>query len=74
MFEADAAMLESESKTADMVAQAGKTEDDEGETGSLGTSFDGASGSLWWPVGINGRRSVPLLGAGVRPIESQMML
>jgi hypothetical protein len=30
--------------------------------------------SLWRPEGVRGRRKVPLLGAGVTCIESQMIL
>jgi hypothetical protein len=34
----------------------------------------GVSGSVCKPTGLSGRRRVPLLGAGSRPMESQTML
>lgn len=75
--EADAAMLERESSDGDMVAKDDEDESDtEGwaATGSSGVSFAGVSVSLWCPTGVRGRRMVPLLGAGMRPIESQIIL
>ena len=42
--------------------------------GSAGVSFGAGGVSLWCPVGVSGRRKVPLLGAGVRLSVSQMML
>lgn len=73
--DANAARLDSEEMTADMVAADGGAEVSEWiSTGSLGISSSESSSSLCRPTGFRGRRRVPLLGAGVRPIESQMML
>lgn len=71
----DAARLEGEEMTADMVAADGGADVNEWRpTGSLGVSLVESSSSLCRPTGFKGRRKVPLLGAGVRPMESQMML
>lgn len=43
-------------------------------TGSAGVSATGASSSECKPFGSKGRRKVPLLGSGLIPKESHMML
>lgn len=42
--------------------------------GSKGVSISGAPSSVWRPTGFRGSLSVPLLGLGSRPRESQTML
>lgn len=41
-------------------------------TGSSGTP--GSSSDSWVPIGLKGRRNVPLLGFGVKPSESHSKL
>lgn len=73
--DAEAARLDSESNTADIVAADGGGGVNECmPTGSVGVSSGKSSSSLCKPMGFKGRRKVPLLGAGLKPIESQMML
>lgn len=71
----EAARLDNEDMIADIVAAEGSVEVNEcTPTGSLGVSLSVSSSSLCKPTGLRGRRRVPLLGAGVRPIESQITL
>lgn len=72
---AEAARLDSEDISADIVAAEASVEVTEcAPTGSLGASLIVSPSSSCNPTGLRGRRRVPLLGAGVRPIESQMIL
>lgn len=74
--DADAAILDTDPSDAGMLASWGVSKGCVGSEcvgGSLGDS-SGVDESLWRPEGVRGRRRVPLLGAGVRLSESQMML
>jgi hypothetical protein len=73
--DADATMLDKESKLAGMVANTGVANGDGKEWvgGSTGVSL-GVDESLWWPEGRRGSRRVPLLGEGVMWMESQIIL
>lgn len=72
---AEAARLDNEDIIADIIAAEGSVEVTEcTPTGSLGVSLTVSSSSLCKPTGLRGRRRVPLLSEGVKPIESHMML
>jgi len=76
----DAMLDNEESRDAGIVASMGVANGmDEGSVrecvgGSAGVSSGALEEPLWWPEGVRGRRRVPLLGAGVRFMESQIML